>query len=319
MPRIRRISFLSALLITATFARAEDTTAVQTALPASAGASSSSDARIKDLASRVRKQLVFLPGGTFEMGDWGNEQGLPYDGEENSRPLHKVTLDGFSMMAYKVSYEDFDLFTDTVGEPRIDQDPRDAKHRMPRKPAGVNWYGAKAYCGWLGKITGLPFDLPTEAQWEYAARSGGKKVIFATDNGKIDKERNFPWNRMDSTTPDLGSFPSNPAGFYGMLDFMASEWVNDWYDPDYYKHSPVLNPKGPDVGKPAQGTHPEFGPAKVTRGGATAQPEFGGFVFSRSAREPKEVRSARLAQTPGYSGTATKQFRCVIQQPTPAK
>ncbi len=275
--------------------------------------------RVKSLAQRVKTELVHLPGGTFEMGDWGNEQGVPYDGEENSRPVHTVTLDAFSVMAYKVSYEDFDLFTDATGAQRINQDPRDAKDRQPRKPAGVNWFGAKAYCGWLRDITGLPFDLLTEAQWEYAARSGGKKLLFATDNGMIDKDRNFPWDIEDRRTPDIGVFPPNPAGIYGMLDLNASEWVNDWYDPDYYKHSPALNPKGPDSGKPAQPKHPEFGPAKVLRGGATSQPAFGGFVFSRGATEPREVRSARRSKIPGYSGWASGQFRCGMQASNPVR
>ena len=291
--------------------------------PASAGSTASAalKSRVTALAQRVKTELRFLPGGTFDMGDWGNAEGLPYDSEPNARPLHKVTLDGFSMMAYKVSYEDFDLFTNAVGEQRINQDPRDAKDRAPRKPAGVNWYGAKAYCQWLGTLTGLPFDLPSEAQWEYAARSGGKKVIFATDNGTIDKDRNYPWEVKDRRTPDLGSYPPNPAGLYGMLDLNASEWVNDWYDPDYYKHSPERNPKGPEVGQPAQQKHPEFGPTKVIRGHSSPgnNPAFGGFVFSRGASEPKEVRSARRASVPGYSGWASAQFRCAIHQTDPIR
>lgn len=277
--------------------------------------------RTKALGQRVVKELVHLPGGTFEMGDWGNEQGLPYDGfsEGNNRPVHTVTLDAFSVMAYKVTYDDFDLFTDAIGEQRIDQDSFSLKYRAPRKPAGVNWYGAKAYCQWLGKLTGLPFDLLTEAQWEYAARSGGKKVLFATDNGMIDKDRNFPWDIKDRRTPDIGSYPPNPAGLYGMLDLNAGEWVNDWYDPDYYQHSPTLNPKGPDAGKPANLAHPEFGPAKVVRGGATAQPAFGGFVFSRGGKAPREVRPEFVKNFPGYSGWPASQFRCGVQQPEPVR
>lgn len=67
------------------------------------------------LIAKTKQSMRLIKGGTFEMGDWGNEEGLPYDMEKDSRPLHKVTLDTFSMMAYKVSYEDFDVFTDATG------------------------------------------------------------------------------------------------------------------------------------------------------------------------------------------------------------
>ena len=293
------------------------------ASPPDAAASAALNSRVTALVQRIKSELRFLRGGTFEMGDWGNAQGLPYESEPDARPLHKVTLDGFSMMAYKVTYDDFDLFTDVVGEQRINQDPRDAKDRMPRKPAGVNWYGAKAYCQWLGTLTGLPIDLPSEAQWEYAARSGGKKVIFATDNGSVEKGRNYPnsWTLKDDATPAIGDYPPNPAGLFGMLDYAASEWVNDWYDPDYYKHSPERNPKGPEVGQPAQQKHPEFGPTKVIRGHSSPgnSPAFGGFVFSRGAAEPREVRSARRAAVPGYSGWASAQFRCAVDETDPIR
>lgn len=128
------------------------------------------DMRIQALLTKVKRSLRPLKGGTFEMGDWGNEDGVPYDFEATSRPLHKVTLDGFSMMAYKVTFDDFDVFTDAIGNERITMREREIAQRAPNRPAGVSWYGAKAYCGWLAKMTKLPFDLPTEAQWEYAAR-----------------------------------------------------------------------------------------------------------------------------------------------------
>lgn len=298
----------------------------QSALPAASEASApatseASRAAIGALVAKAKANLVFLPAGTFEMGDWGNEQGLPYDGEENSRPVHTVTLDGFSMMAYKVTYEEFDLFTDAVGERRVNQDVLDAKDRKPRKPAGVNWYGAKAYCGWLGKLAELPFDLPTEAQWEYAARSGGKKVLFATDNGNIDKERNFPWNPKDGTTPDVGSFPPNPSGLYGMADYYASEWVNDWYDPDYYKSSPRSNPMGPDAGKPRNAARSELGPTKVIRGHSSPgnSPAFGGFVFSRNGKTLRETLAEFASQFPGYSGWHSTQFRCAVKLAQPLR
>lgn len=277
------------------------------------------------LAASIKKNLVHLPGGTFEMGDWGNEDGLPYDMEQDSKPLHKVTLDGFSMMAYKVTYEDFDTFTEAVGSPKINTDIERYKPgaRNPKRPAKVNWFGAKAFCQWIGQLSGLPFDLPSEAQWEYAARSGGKKVIFATDNGQIDEGRNYParWGSGHEATPEVGFFPPNPAGLFGMLDYMALEWTNDWYQPDYYKRSPAINPQGPESGAIDKRV-PEFGTRRVVRGLTASSPAFGGFTFSRAARWPYQRELSilrdvdRLVTDPaaGFGDPGGPQFRCVLNQ-----
>jgi formylglycine-generating enzyme required for sulfatase activity len=106
--------------------------------------------RIQALLTQIKASLRPIRGGTFEMGDWGNESGGRYDLDTHSRPVHKVTLDGFSMMAYKVSYDDFDVFTDATGKERVDMDSISVRDRGPKRPAGVSWYGAKAYCQWLG-------------------------------------------------------------------------------------------------------------------------------------------------------------------------
>ena len=284
--------------------------------------------RTERLKQNVLEHLVFLKGGTFEMGDWGLEVGekLPFDMGPDARPLHKVTLTGFSMMAYKVTYDDFDVFTDGVSEQRINQEPHRLKDRSPRKPAGVNWYGAKAYCQWLGKLTALPFDLPTEAQWEYAARSGGKRLLFATDNGSVDEGRNYPKDgeldhtlRIRLVPPDIGTYPPNPAGLFGMLDYSSLEWVNDWYDPDYYKVSPENNPRGPEKGQPRHVSHPERGPEKVMRGMVGGSPAFGGFVFSRGSRWPRSVPDTERSPPIGYSSSPSNQFRCVVNVPKPLR
>jgi sulfatase modifying factor 1 len=304
--------FISALVVfaslqgTAVWARS-DTPAVQLALRADL------EARLTALGAKVKSSLRPLKGGTFEMGDWGTESGQHYDPDAWSRPLHKVTLDGFSMMAYKVTYEDFDVFTDATNNERINMDEISIEDRAPKRPAGVSWYGAKAYCQWLVKITKLRFDLPTEAQWEYAARSGGKRVLFATDNGKIERPRNFPKEWTDEVKepplPDVGSYPSNPVGLFGMSE-NTGEWVNDWFSEDYYKISPVKNPYGP-----AKGTK------KVKRGSVGGQAEIAAMVFMRGAAIPQpqmptypnglDYEKRVMVSFSGFSGYRTSNFRCV--------
>jgi sulfatase modifying factor 1 len=269
--------------------------------------------RVQDLLAKVKTTLRPINGGTFEMGDWGTESGQPYDIDSYSRPVHKVTLDSFSIMAYKVTYDDFDVFTDATGNERIGMNPRSASDRAPKRPAGVSWYGAKAYCDWLGKVTNLPFDLPTEAQWEYAARSGGKRKLFATDNGKIDRGRNFPkeWQHGESEPPlpDVGSFPPNSAGLYGMSE-NTGEWVNDWFDENYYKTSSQKNPSGPEKGL-----------KKVKRGSVGGTAEIAAMVFMRGKAIPQPLRTTFpnglgfdevMVPFPGYSGYADTNFRCVV-------
>lgn len=247
------------------------------------------------------------------MGDWGSESGSPYDTDTYSRPVHKVTLDGFSMLAYKVTYDDFDVFTDATGGERVDMDAVSMSDRAPMRPAGVSWYGAKAYCHWLGERTNLPFDLPTEAQWEYAARAGGKKMLFATDNGRIERPRNFPkeweYGEKKPPLPNVGSYPPNPVGLYGMSE-NTSEWVNDWFDEDYYKYSPERNPSGPAKGV-----------KKVKRGSVGGTAEIAAMVFMRTKALPQPLDTSypngiesaeRTVPFPGYSGYMNTNFRCVV-------
>lgn len=273
-------------------------------------------ARVDRLLMKVKRTLRPIKGGTFEMGDWGTESGRPYDIDTYSRPVHKVTLDGFSMMAYKVTYDDFDVFTDATGGERIAMSSTQIEDRGPQRPAGVSWHGAKAYCKWLGKLTNLPFDLATEAQWEYAARSEGKRMLFATDNGKIDRGRNFPkeWQHgeKEPPLPDVGSYPPNPVGLYGLSED-TSEWVNDWFDENYYKISPEKNPVGPDNGI-----------KKVKRGSVGGTAEIAAMVFMRTKAIPQPLRTTYpngvgaesiLVPFEGYSGYMHTNFRCVLNVP----
>ncbi len=208
---------------------------------------------MNEFLAKTQRNLVFLKGGTFEMGDWGsevNKGGLPFDGSLDSKPLHKVTLDSFSISKSPVTYEEFDIFTAALRLPRINQAEVWLEYRKPRNPAGVTWQGAKDYCAWLAKQTGQPFSLPTEAQWEYAARSGGKRHVYPTDNGESEPGKNLPsfaQRKAIGGYVPVSSFPPNPAGIYHMSAGIQ-EWVLDWYDKDYYSNSPKKNPAGPATG-----------------------------------------------------------------------
>lgn len=271
---------------------------------------------VPSLINKAKKDLAFLKGGSFIMGDWGGPSGLPYEEDEESKPAHKVTLDSFSMQKHKVTYAEFDVFTHATNRVPLRVFPYEMKFRKPNFPAAVNWYGAKAYCQWLAGVSKQPFDLPTEAQWEYAARSGGKKYLYATDNGQFDEGRNIVGRdqRMDLTgelaapSIPIGLSPPNGAGLYDMTG-PNKEWANDWFE--LYANKAQKNPKGPETGE-----------KKVVRG------FFGslqyGFTFSRNGYKPRgfvekyyknpiDLESKEFLSSSGYS------FRCVLNSTKPIK
>ncbi len=182
-----------------------------------------------------------------------------YMSSDRNRPVHKVTLDSYYMGAYEVTFSDYDIYTRAEGKPLVRQDIRtDPVRYSPNRPVGIGWNGARDYCQWLGEKTKLPFDLPTEAQWEYAARNRGKNVVFATDTGLLEPGRNFTRDDIPVFArfpEEVGLYAPTPMGFYNLSD-NAHEFVKDWYAKDYYEHSPEHNPQGP-----------ESGTYKVTRGG----------------------------------------------------
>ncbi len=194
--------------------------------------------RISKLKKKVVNDLIFVEGGTFMMGDFGplwSPEKLPYSDQLASRPAHEVTLSNFSIAKYKTTYAEFDIYSDATRTERAANEKLDAEYRYPTVPAGVPWQRAKAYCQWLGTITQLPFDLPTEAQWEYAARSRGQFFVWATDNGSIDYGRNVPAaghvelisRSGQSRVPyPVGLFPPNSLGLYD-ASHNGEEWVND--------------------------------------------------------------------------------------------
>ena len=285
------------------------------------------DERVAKLKAKALADLIFVEGGSFVMGEWGQLRGMwsrsKYNAEQLSlfrslfdrRPGHDVTLSSFWISRYKTTFAEFDVFTDATGAPRAPTDKLDEPYRYPTSPAGVPWIRADAYCHWLGKITGKPFALPTEAQWEYAARSRGQNFIYATDDGHLRQGVNTALNdvsrafapteagRKDSlgSPYPVGLFAPSPLGLYDM-NGDGGDWVSDWYSPTYYDDSPVLNPTGP-----ANGTE------KVIRGfidSAMIEPH----VLMRRSRPPNGLKDDPTL--PGKKMEAynlDKGFRCAVQ------
>ncbi|HBV2905412.1 TPA: formylglycine-generating enzyme family protein, partial [Citrobacter freundii] len=224
--------------------------------------SAEDQARLQEFVAQIKSEQVFVEGGEYLMGDFGEEYGverLQYDGRKDSKPLHRVELSSYSLSKFKASNQQYQFYLawnglkDREVKGRITRQKWNEMGQIPDAPAHVDWNEAERYCAWLGGVTGLPFSLPTEAQWEYAARSRGKYVVAPTDDGTIRIENRKGINiateldteeyakKTGSTLKWLSPLPRdfrppNPLGIYDMAG-NGWEWMKDWYDPEYYSHS----------------------------------------------------------------------------------
>lgn len=268
---------------------------------------STDHAELQKFVRSLKSNLIFVQGGEFLMGDFGAQYGkqrLPFDGKKDSIPLHKVELTSYSINKFKTTNQEYQFYLKFNNLPlrkadnHLSQVAWDDYNKLPDIPAQVDWYEADKYCSWLAKITNLRFSLPTEAQWEYAARSRGKFLPVATDSGDFkvkgrnginisaEDDREAYAKKMGSKLESLismpvDSYPPNPLGLYDMSG-NGFEWVKDWYDPDYYKHSPVKDPQGPAKPefKDSDGFH-----VKVLRSVDLSNPFWGnGLTISRTWR-----------------------------------
>lgn len=210
------------------------------------------------LKAKVFTDMVYVRGGSFMRGDFARLMKIPgvsrMTYNEDDKVLKKITLSDFWISKYKVTYAEFDVFTDATGRGRTGME-YDGELRHPTIPAHAYWQAAHDYCRWLGQLSGLPMDLPTEAQWEYAARSRGQFFMIPTNDGTIAYGKNLPyadeaqrlsplgdWNRYP-----IGLFPPNPVGLYDMSE-NGEEWVSDWYAADAYSSAESQDPHGPATG-----------------------------------------------------------------------
>ena len=192
-------------------------------------------------------EMVLIPGGSFEMGDHFNE------GSDDELPVHTVELDAFYMDTYQVTVGRFKQFVEDLrcgydGWDKVAKYSPGDNHPM----IYVDWHSAVAYIKWAGK------RLPTEAEWEYAARGGlvGKRYPWGDDDPTANKAN---YDGQVGRTSVVGSYAANDYGLYDMAGNVW-EWCADWYNEDYYENSPAKNPPGPGTGK-----------YRVLRGGSWSQ------------------------------------------------
>lgn len=179
--------------------------------------------------SAEQHEHVLIPPGEFLMGA---PNAVGYD-EEHSQ--HTVYLDAYYIDRYEVTVRQYKAFATARGR-KMPEQPYSATDRHPI--VRITWHDADAYCKWAGG------RLPTEAEWEKAARAGTTtKWSFGDDVSRLDK---YAWyfGFGQRLAQPVGLKKCNPYGLYDMHGNVW-EWCADWYGEDYYKYSPAKNPRGP--------------------------------------------------------------------------
>jgi formylglycine-generating enzyme len=177
--------------------------------------------------------FVFVKGGCFQMGD------TFVDGKRDEKPAHEACVDDFSIGKFEVTQAQWEavmsgnpsLFKQCGGNCPVEQ---------------VSWNDIQAFIGKLNSQTGKTYRVPTEAEWEYAARSGGKDEKYSGGND-IDSVAWYDKNSGGRPHP-VGRKQPNGLGIYDMSGNVW-EWCSDWYGGNYYKTSPKDNPQGPSSGR----------------------------------------------------------------------
>ncbi len=185
---------------------------------------------------------VRVPAGEFWMGC--------EEGRDEEKPVHRVSVDAFEMAVFQVRNSDWKPFVEAIGHPA----PAcwsDPDLNQPEQPVvGVSWIEAVKFCDWLSRLTGRQYRLPTEVEWERAARGGREGLLYPWGNEPPSAwpEYRERWEREVKGPLPVGRGTANPYGLYDIGE-NVHEWCADWFRSDYYRTSPAHNPRGPETGE----------------------------------------------------------------------
>jgi len=204
-----------------------------------AAPSGTSEARVRGAqAGIIEPVMVRVPEGWFGMGC--------ERGRDDEKPVHRVWVDAFELAAHQVTNAVYGCFLAATGTAQPPQ-WNDANFNDPRMPVvSVSWDEAIAYCDWLSRATGKQYRLPTEAEWERAARGGAEGSLYPWGDAPPEFVPDYAARWKNGPEP-AGLYPPNAYGLYNLGD-NVHEWCADWYDDGYYAHSPERNPQGPGSG-----------------------------------------------------------------------
>jgi sulfatase modifying factor 1 len=182
-----------------------------------------------------------IPAGTFLMGC--------ERGRDEEKPEHRVWVDAFELAIHQVRNRDYACFLEATGRAAPPQWGA-AEFAHPDQPVvAVRWFDAVAYCEWLTGLFGRRYRLPTEAEWERAARGGveGELYCWGDEPPQSRPEYLRRWGGVVNGPRPVGEEAANAFGIFDLGE-NVHEWCADWYSKDYYADSPERNPAGPAAG-----------------------------------------------------------------------
>ena len=182
--------------------------------------------------------MVVVPAREFLMGC---ERGA-----EDEKPVHRVFVDQFAIGKFAVTNSLYRFFVAETAH-QVPQGWNNPDFNHPDQPVtSISWFDAVTFCEWLSKRTGKPYCLPTEAQWECAARGGLEGRLYTWGDEAPQEQPDY--SRLWLTGPErVGQRPPNGFGLHDISE-NVHEWCADWYAQNYYAVSQGVNPRGPETG-----------------------------------------------------------------------